>query len=120
MKSVLVDVVLGTIILGPLIAMCALHWRQPERFSSLGKCALWALGLSLWSWLLFGGSMFVACAWFHQYPENGAAVVFALYFGWLYIWPFAILVGGIYLIVRMLVALVGWINRRMFILRGAK
>ena len=114
MKNVFVDVVLGTIILGPLIAMCVLHWRKPWLFASLGKCALWVVGLSLWSWLLFGGSMVVACAWFHQYPENGAAVVFALYFGWLYIWPFAILVGGIYLLVRMLVALACWINRRLF------
>ena len=114
MKSVLVDIVLWTIILGPLVYLCVLHWRKPGLFSSLRKCALWVLGLSLWSWLLFGGSMFVACAWFHHYPENGAAVVFALYLGWLYIWPFAILVGGVYLLVRILVALASWAHRRLF------
>ena len=114
MKSVLVDVVLWTIILGPLVYLCVLHWRKPGLFSSLRKCALWVLGLSLWSWLLFGGSMFVACAWFHHYPENGAAVVFALYLGWLYIWPFAILVGGVYLLVRILVAMSSWAYRRLF------
>ena len=113
MKSVLVDVALWTILLGPLVCLCVLHWRNPGRFSSLGKCALWAFALSLWSWLLFGGSMFVACALFHQYPENGAAVVFALYFGWLYIWPFAILVGGVYLLVRILVTLASWAYRRL-------
>ena len=114
MKNVIVDIIAGIVILGPLIAICALHWRKPWLFSSLGRCALWILGLSLWSWLLFGGSMFVACAWFHDYPENGAAVCFALYFGWLYIWPFAIVVGIIYMLVRMLVGLFGWINRRLF------
>ena len=114
MKNVIVDIIAGIVILGPLIAICALHWRKPWLFSSLRRCALWILGLSLWSWLLFGGSMFVACAWFHDCPENGAAVVFALYFGWLYIWPFAIVVGIIYMLVRMLVGLFGWINRRLF------
>ena len=113
MKNVIVDIIAGIVILGPLIAICALHWRKPWLFSSLGRCALWILGLSLWSWLLFGCSMFVACAWFHDCPENGAAVVFALYFGWLYIWPFAIVVGIIYMLVRMLVGLFGWINRRL-------
>ena len=114
MKNIFVDIAMGTIILGPLVYLCVLHWRKPWLFSSLGKCMLWALGLSLWSWLLFGGSMFVTCAWFHDYPENGAAVAFALFFGWLYIWPFAILVGGAYLIVRILVDLTRWVHRRLF------
>ena len=114
MKSVLVDVVLWAILLGPLFYLCVLHWRKPERFSSLRKCALGALGLSLWSWLLFGGGMFVACTWFHHYPENGAAYAFALLLGWLYIWPFAILVGGVYLLVRILVDLANWAYRRLF------
>ena len=112
MKNVVVDVAAGTVILGPLIAICALHWRKPWLFASLGKCALWVVGISLWSWLLFGGSMLVACAWFHYYPDNGFAVFCALFLGWLYIWPFAIVVGFAYLLVRMLVDLVGWLNRR--------
>ncbi len=114
MKNLIVDVTGGIVILGPLIAICALHWRKPWLFSSFGRCALWILGLSLWSWLLFGGSVFVACAWLHDYPENGAAVAFALCFGWFYIWPFAIVVGIIYMLVRMLAGLFGWINRRLF------
>ena len=114
MNGIIVDVVLLTIVLGPLVVLCVLHWRKPWLFSSLRKCAFWVLGLSLWSWLLFGGSMLVACACFHHYPENGAAVVFALYLGWLYIWPFAILVGGVYLLVRILVALVIWTKRHFF------
>ena len=43
MKNLIVDVTGGIVILGPLIAICALHWRKPWLFSSFGRCALMKL-----------------------------------------------------------------------------
>ena len=102
MNGILFDIVGYAVILGPLVAICALHWRKPQWFSSFGKCALWVLGLSLWSWILFGGVMLVECHLLDDWPDNGFAVACALYLGWLYIWPFALLVGLVYLVVRFL------------------
>ena len=107
------DVVMSVFILGPLVAICALHWCRPRLFSSFWKCALWALGISLWSWLIFGGSMFLSIAVFHDYPDNGAAVAFAYSLGWLYIWPFALAVGLAYLLARMLAKVVARAKSRL-------
>jgi len=102
MNGILFDAVGFAVILCPLVAICALHWRKPRLFSSFGRCALWALGLSLWSWILFAGMMLIECHLLDDWPDNGFAVACALYLGWLYIWPFAIVVGLVYLVVRLL------------------
>ncbi len=112
-RNLVFDMAMAFAAVGLLVALCALHWRKPWLFSSFKKCAYWILGLSLWSWLVFGGGMFIAIEFLYIWPDNGFAAVCAYALGWLYIWPSALAVGVLYLVLRMLAKAVSRAMRSM-------
>lgn len=109
MKKVVYEIVLFLAMVLPPAVICILHWLKPWKLRSFKKCALLAIELSLYSWVLMAVLPRVA-------PEvftNGAANAFALLFGWFYIWPFFIVVACMCFVVRLTLEFLMWLLRSL-------
>lgn len=83
-------------------ALCTLFERRPDWFRGL-RLPVWIAGLSLGSWCGVVGALLLPC-WCGFWTPRGPELVFALLFGWLYLWiagaPVFLLYGALRLIRR--------------------
>ena len=84
------------------LMLCILFEHHPEWFCRI-RLLLWIPGLSLLSWCGVTGAILLPCLCGLQTPR-GPELVFALLFGWLYLWlagtPVFLLYGAFRLIRR--------------------
>jgi hypothetical protein len=82
------------------IAICIIHYKRPEWFSRW-KLLLWIIGSALLSWCYVN-----ACIWIPYKLElflpRGPELVFALLFGWMYLWLASIPTMIIYAVWRVI------------------
>ena len=101
----LISEILGTIFFVDLpIGMCLWHWFKPEHFREWRWMIPFGL-MTLGSWAVMAGGMWLACKTGHG-PDNGFAAVCAYLFGWAYIWLTMIPIGAIYVFFRAILELI--------------
>ena len=101
----LISEILGTIFFVDLpIGMCLWHWFKPEHFREWRWMIPFGL-MTLGSWAVMAGGMWLACKTGHG-PDNGFAAVCAYLFGWAYIWLTMIPIGAIYVFFRAILKLI--------------
>jgi len=101
----LVSDILGTILFVDVpIGMCLWHWFKPEHFREWRWMIPFGL-MTLGSWAVMAGGMWLACKTGHG-PDNGFAAVCAVLFGWAYIWLTMIPIGSIYVGFRAILKLI--------------
>ena len=93
----LFDVILGTLFFVDVpIAVCLWHWFWPRHFRGIRWVAIFGL-LTLFSWVVMAGGMWLACIIGHG-PDNGFSAVCAYLFGWAYLWITLVPIGAVYLL----------------------
>ena len=104
-KSNLISDILGIIFFADVpIAMCLWHWFKPEHFREWRWMIPFGL-MTLGSWAVMAGGMWLACKTGHG-PDNGFAAVCAVLFGWAYIWLTMIPIGAVYVVFRAILKLI--------------
>ena len=83
----------------------------PVGWFGRSRILLWIAGLTVFSWCGVVGAILIPyyCGIF---CPRGPELVFALFFGWSYLWFAAIPVFTIYGVLRLIDRLIGWLFRR--------
>ena len=92
------------------VGLCFLRDLRPGLFCR-SRILLWIAGLTVFSWCGVVGAILIPyyCGIF---CPRGPELVFALFFGWSYLWFAAIPVFTIYGVLRLIDRLIGWLFRR--------
>ena len=110
-KSNLISDILGIIFFAHVpIAMCLWHWFKPEHFREWRWMIPFGL-MTLGSWAVMAGGMWLACKTGHG-PDNGFAAVCAVLFGWAYIWLTMIPIGAVYVVFRAILKLIPYTAKK--------
>lgn len=100
MKAVAFSFTLVLFVLVIPTVLCFIHSRQPQWFFRWRQL-LWLLGTAAFSWLWINSLIWVPyCLGLTRI--RGPEAVFAMFFGWLYLWVAMLPVMTLYLLYRLI------------------